>query len=169
LLALSFAAAWAPSAVASAVILRRRRGRQSTVFSTARAWLIGGAFALPATETIGVLVPLNSLRRGAEPVFGAGDYAAAGVFVLGVGIAALYAALTRLPALAISASVVLFTAFSAFATGFDVGLIVGNFSNIDLSGFWPPEWDWVIGETGTWWWPPSWEFGAPQLPNPLME
>src|SRR5690606_364576 len=34
LLALSFAAAWAPSAVASAVILRRRRARQSTVFST---------------------------------------------------------------------------------------------------------------------------------------
>src|SRR5690606_32143718 len=67
LLALSFSVACAPAAVASAVILRRRRARQSTVFSTAIAWLIGGAFALPATETIGVLVPLNSLRRGAEP------------------------------------------------------------------------------------------------------
>lgn len=166
---LRFAGAWIPAAVASWAVISRRGATPTVGLNSAFAWLLAGAFALPAAETVGVLRPLSSLRRGAEPVFGAGDYAAAGVFVLGVGIAALYAALTRLPALAISASVVLFTAFSAFATGFDVGLIVGNFSNIDLSGFWPPEWDWAIGETGTWWWPPSWEFGAPQLPNPLME
>ena len=169
LLALTFAGAWAPAAVASAVILRRRRARQSTVFSTALAWLIGGAFALPATETIGVLVPLNSLRRGAEPVFGSGDYAAAGLFVLGIGLAALYAAITDLPALSVTSSVILFTIFAAAAVGFSLPLIVRNLTNINLDGYWPLDWGWVIGETGQWWWPPSWEFGAPLRANPLVE
>ena len=169
LLALSFAAACAPAAVASAVILRRRRARQSTVFSTAIAWLIGGAFALPATETIGVLVPLNSLRRGAEPVFGSGDYAAAGLFVLGIGLAALYAAITDLPALSVTSSVILFTIFAAAAVGFSLPLIISNLTSINLDGYWPPDWAWAIGETGQWWWPPSWEFGAPLRTNPIVE
>lgn len=133
------------------------------------AWVFAGAFALPAAETIGVLVPTSSLRRGLDPVFGAGDYAAAGVFVLGIGLAALYSAISRLPALAVSASVLMFTVFASAAVGFSIPLIISNLTNINLDGYWPPDFAWAIGETGTWWWPPSWEFGAPLRANPIVE
>src|SRR5690606_3083500 len=114
-------------------------------------------------------VPLNSLRRGAEPVFGSGDYAAAGLFVLGIGLAALYAAITDLPALSVTSSVILFTIFAAAAVGFSLPLIISNLTSINLDGYWPPDWAWAIGETGQWWWPPSWEFGAPLRTNPIVE
>ncbi|HEX6947731.1 MAG TPA: phosphonate ABC transporter, permease protein PhnE [Acidimicrobiia bacterium] len=169
LISLYFAAAWAPAAVATALVLRRRRVAPANLFTSGFAWILAGAFALPAAETIGVLVPLSSLRRGVDPVFGAGDYAAAGVFALGIGLAAFYAAITRLPALAVSASVILFTIFAGAAVHFDIPLFFRNLANVDLAGYWPPDWEWAIGETGTWWWPPSWEFGAPQRANPLVE
>ncbi len=169
LLALYFGAAWIPAALASVFVLRRRQTRTASIVSTAFAWVLAGTFALPAAETIGVLIPTSSLRRGVDPVFGAGDYAAAGVFVLGIGIAALFAAITMLPALSVTASVILFTVFASAAVGFSIPLIIENLSNIDLSGYWPPDFAWAIGETGTWWWPPSWEFGAPLRANPLLE
>ncbi len=169
LLALTFGGAWVPAALASAFVLRRKGTRPSTITNTAFAWVLAGVFALPAAETIGVLIPTSSLRRGVDPVFGAGDYAAAGLFVLGIGIAALYAAITRLPGLSVTSSVVLFTVFASAAVGFSIPLIIENLRSIDLSGYWPPDFGWVIGETGTWWWPPSWEFGAPQRANPLVE
>lgn len=169
LLALLFAAAWIPVALGSAFVLRRKEVRPATVTSTALAWVLSGAFALPAAETVGVLVPTSSLRRGVDPVFGAGDYAAAGVFVLGIGLAALYAAVTALPALSVTSSVILFTVFAAAAVGFSIPLIVRNLTNINLDGYWPPDFAWAIGETGTWWWPPSWEFGAPLRANPIVE
>lgn len=169
LLALTFAGAWLPVAVASVFVLRRKATQSSTVTATAFAWILAGAFALPAAETIGVLVPTSSLRRGVDPVFGGGDYAAAGVFVLGIGIAALYAAITRLPGLSVVSSVILFTVFASAAVGFSIPLIAKNLSSIDLSGYWPPDFAWAIGETGTWWWPPSWEFGAPLRANPIVE
>lgn len=169
ILAITFAGAWVPTALASAFVLWRRGVQHSSVFTTAFAWVLAGAFALPAAETIGVLVPTSSLRRGLDPVFGAGDYAAAGVFVLGIGLAALYSAISRLPALAVSASVLMFTVFASAAVGFSIPLIISNLTNINLDGYWPPDFAWAIGETGTWWWPPSWEFGAPLRANPIVE
>src|SRR5690606_11163410 len=57
LLALSFAGAWVPAALASAYVLWRKGVRSASVFNSTFAWVLGGAFALPAAETIGVLVP----------------------------------------------------------------------------------------------------------------
>src|SRR5690606_13986973 len=61
------------------------------------------------------------------------------------------------------------TVFASAAVGFSMPKIIENLSNIDLSGYWPPDFAWAIGKTGTWWWPPSWEFGAPLRANPLVE
>lgn len=169
LLCVQFAGAWAPAGLASAVVLWRYGVQPTSAINTVFAWLLGGAFALPAAETIGVLVPTSSLRRGVEPVFGTGDYMAAGLFVAGIGLAFFFAAANGLPSLATSTTVVLFTFFAAAAVGFSIPRLIDNLLNIDLSLFWPPDFAWAIGETGTWWWPPSWEFGAPLRENPLVE
>src|SRR5690606_260395 len=136
---------------------------------TATAWIVGAAFALPAAETVGVLVPLSSLRRGAEPVFGSGDYAAAALFVLGIGLAALYSAITELPALSVTSSAILFAVGGAAAVGFAIPLRVDSLTSLDLGGHWPPGFGGAIGETGPWWWPASWEFGAPLRTNPIVQ
>jgi phosphonate transport system permease protein len=125
--------------------------------------------ALPAAETLGVLVPTSSLRRGVEPVFGTGDYMAAGLIVIGVGAAALLAAATKLPALATTATVALFTIFAGASVGFTIPGLIEGFGNIvNVPNFWPPDFAWAIGD-GDWWWLPSWEFGAPLRANPLVE
>ena len=169
LLSVQFAAAWAPAAFATAIVLARLGIGPTSVVNAGVAWLLGGAFSLPAAVTLGVLTPISSLRRGVEPVFGAGDYMAIGLIVFAVGSAAFLAAVTRLPALATTAVVVLLTVFAGSSVGFTIPGLIENIANIvNIPNFWPPDFGWAIGE-GTWWWLPSWEFGAPLRANPMVE
>lgn len=169
LLCLRFAAAWLPVGVACAWMARRKGVRPASVVNTALIWVLGGAFAIPAAQTLGVLRPIDSLRRGLEPEFGRGDYAMIALIVAAVGLAAFLAAVTRLPGLATGSAVILFTAFAGASVGFTIPGLIANFSNIaNLPNFWPPDFGWAIGE-GSWWWLPSWEFGAPLRANPIIE
>jgi phosphonate transport system permease protein len=169
LLCLQFAGAWAPAAVATSAVLARLGTRPTSVVNTGIAWLLGGAFSLPAAETLGILTPISSLRRGVEPVFGTGDYMAIGLVVFAAGSAAFLAAAARLPALAATAIVVLFTVFAGASVGFTIPGLIENIAGIvNIPNFWPPDFAWAIGD-GTWWWLPSWEFGAPLRANPLVE
>jgi phosphonate transport system permease protein len=168
-LCLQFAAAWIPAGIACAWVARRHRARPASSLNTVLVWILGGAFAIPAAQTLGVLRPIDSLRRGLEPEFGRGDYAIIALIVAAVGLAAFLAAVTRLPGLATGSAIILFTVFAGASVGFTITGLIAKFSNIaNLPNFWPPDFGWAIGE-GTWWWLPSWEFGAPLRANPIIE
>jgi phosphonate transport system permease protein len=169
LVCVQFAAAWVPAGLACGVVVFRRGGTLSSSFNTALLWVVGGALAIPAAEALGILRPIDSLRRGLEPVFGKGDYMTLALFVGVLGIATFLAVVTRLPALAATSAVVLFTLFAGAVVGFTIPGLIRNFANIvNIPNFWPPDFGWAIGD-GTWWWLPSWEFGAPLRDNPLVE
>lgn len=169
LMCLRFAAAWAPAGIACAIVVGKRRLLPSAMFNTALMWVIGGAFAIPAAQTLGILRPIDSLRRGVEPVFGKGDYMIIALIVGVLGIATFLAVVTRLPTLATVSAVLLFTAFAGASVGFTIpGLIRNIAAVVDVPNFWPPDFAWAIGN-GNWWWLPSWEFGAPLRANPLVE
>lgn len=168
-LCLQFAAAWIPVGIACAWVARRKGARPASSANTALVWILGGAFAVPAAQTLGVLRPIDSLRRGLEPEFGRGDYAIIALVISTVGLAAFLAAVTRLPGLATGSAVILFTVFAGASVGFTIPGLIAKITNIvNLPNFWPPDFGWAIGE-GSWWWLPSWEFGAPLRENPLIE
>jgi phosphonate transport system permease protein len=70
----------------------------------------------------------------------------------------------------VAAALVVFTIFAATQVGFSLNRITENLDNARdfLRRFWPPDFDWAIGE-GSWWWLPSWEFGSNASPNALIE
>lgn len=68
------------------------------------------------------------------------------------------------------AALIVFTVFAAREVGFSFARITENLDNakLFLERFWPPDFEWAIGD-GSWWWLPSWEFGSGQSPNALIE
>lgn len=169
LLCLRFGAAWVPAGLATAAVAFRRGVRPSSTFNTALMWVLGGAFAVPMAEVMGILVPVDQLRRGQEAIFGAGDYMIIAAIVTMLGASMFLSGITGLPALAASAGVITFTVFAASAVGFDfVTLFTAIGGVTGVPNLWPPAFEWAIGG-GTWWWPGSWDFGNPFIPNPLVE
>jgi phosphonate transport system permease protein len=169
LLCIRFAAAWLPAGLAAGFVVSKHRARPSSVVNTVVMWLVGGAFAIPAAETLGVIRPIESLRRGLEPEFGRGDYVIVALVIAALGIATFLSVATRLPGLATASAVLLLTAFAGSAVGFTIpGLIANIRAIVDIPNFWPPDFTWAIGD-GNWWWIPSWEFGAPTRSNPAVE
>ncbi len=170
LLSLKFGLAFTPMAIASAVVAHRGGARPSSVFNAGLMWLVGGAAAPPLAEALGVLLPLDQLRRGQEPTFDATDYVVMSVIVSTLGGSTLLAVRSKLPALATGAAVVIFTLFAGSVVGFSLTQLftaitgITEVPNLDRG----PNFAWAIGD-GTWWWPPSWDFGNPFVPNPLVE
>ena len=168
LLVLGFAAAWAPAAVAAAAFAWRKGAVRSKAVNVGFAWLGAAGMALPAGQGFGVIVPVESLIRGREPVFGGGDYAIAGLALGLIGAAALLAAVTRLPSLVAVSTVVFFTLYAGAQVGFSLPDLLRDFGNVTkIPNFWPPDFGWAIGG-GDWWWIPSWEFGSATRANPLI-
>jgi phosphonate transport system permease protein len=169
LLSLRFGAAWLPAGLAAGYAVSKHRARPTSAINAVLMWVVGGVFAIPAAETLGVIRPIESLRRGLEPEFGRGDYVIVALVVAALGIATFLSVATRLPGLATVSTVLLFTAFAGSAVGFTVPGLIQNIRNIvNIPNFWPPDFGWAIGD-GTWWWIPSWEFGAPLRANPAVE
>lgn len=169
LISLRFAGAWLPAALASGFVAHQKGSRPSSVFNVAMLWLIAGAFALPMAEALDVLVPLDQLRRGQESSFGTTEYMTISGIVGILGLSALFASISKLPALVVGAGFLLFTAFAGAAVGFSLPVLFGNLGKLsEIPNSWPPDFAWAIGN-GNWWWPPSWEFGDPFLANPLVE
>lgn len=169
LLAIGYAAAWMPAAVATAVFARRRGVQPTGSVNIALLWMVGAAVAIPAGSTLDVIHPLDGLRRGQEAVFGTGDYAVTALAIGLFGIAALLAFVTTLPNLATVSVVAFMTAYAGAEVGFTIPGLIANIQNIvNVPNFWPPDFGWAIGD-GTWWWVPSWEFGNPNRGNPIVE
>lgn len=171
LLAVQFGLAWIPAALVVGGIILRRGIRPSTSVAVAAVWTVAGAIAVPAAVAFGVLTPIESLGRNDVPSFGGGDYAVVAFSIGLLGGSALLAAVRRLPGAAALAAVVFGTVFSGAQVGFTIPGLVENIANIvNIPNFWPPDFGWAVGDTGTWWWVPSWEFGArPGSVNPIVE
>ncbi len=169
LLCLRLAGAWLPAAVASAIIARRRGASLSGVLNGATLWLAGALVALPAGSTFDVIHPVEGLRRGLEPTFGAGDYAIIALAVGSFGLAATLGLITRLPLLATISSLTFMTAYAGAQVGFTVPGLIENIAGITrVPNLLPPDFGWAIGN-GDWWWIPSWEFGSATRANPIVE
>jgi phosphonate transport system permease protein len=169
-LVLRFAGAWAVTAVTIAIILWQRGSRPSAAVNTALAWLGAAAMVLPAAATFDVLVPLEYLNRNEEPVYGAGFFVFAAFTVGLIGGAASVGTAARLPVITLGASILFLTVFAGAQVGFSVAALFRDFGKVtEVPNFWPPDFGWAIGDSGTWWWPPSWEFGSATRANPLIE
>jgi phosphonate transport system permease protein len=169
LLCTQFALAFTPAALASAVIAKRHGANFTAAVNAGIAWLLAGAFALPAAVTLDVLTPVSSVRQGVEPIFGSGDYILIGLIVGGIAFAAFLGVMTKLPGLAVASVILISTWFAGASVGFSIPALLRGIAGIaDAPNFWPPDFGWAIGD-GTWWWLPSWEFGAPLRANPLVE
>ncbi len=169
LTALQFAGAWAPAGLATAAVAARHGARPSSVTNVVLIWLFAGALALPATQTFGLLVPLDELLRGTESEFGVGVYMTVAMLIAGLGVAAFLAVITRLPTLGTVSGFLIITLFAGATVGFSIPAVIAGFADIvNVPNLWPPDFGWAIGD-GSWWWLPSWEFGAPERTNPLVE
>lgn len=169
LLCLGVAAAWIPAALAAALVVRHGDTAPSALVNTVVVWLAGGVLSVPAAFTLGVLEPVDRLRRNQEAVFGGGDYAVIGLAVAAFGIAATIALATRLPHIATLSIVLFMTVYAGARVGFTIPGLVENLGNIlNVPNLWPPDFGWAIGG-GDWWWLPSWEFGSATRANPLIE
>jgi phosphonate transport system permease protein len=125
--------------------------------------------ALPAGVTLGVINPVESLVRGAEPVFGAGDYAITALAIGMFGFGVMFAFLSRLPVVGTISALSFMTLYAGAQVGFTIPGLIDNITNIvNVPNFWPPDFGWAIGD-GSWWWVPSWEFGDPNRANPIVE
>lgn len=169
LVSLLYGLSWLPTAIAAAVFAHRQGVRPSGAFNIAALWLFGATLAIPAGSTLDVIHPLEGLRRGEEAVFGSGDYAITALAIGMIGLAALLSFVTKLPNLATASTLVFMTIYAGAQVGFTIPGLIENVANIvNVPNFWPPDFDWAIGE-GSWWWVPSWEFGDPNRANPIVE
>lgn len=169
LLCVKFALAWVPAGIASALVVSRSGRRPMAAINAAVLWLAAGAFSLPMAEVLGVLRPIDTLRRNQEPTFGTGEYVIVAMVVTALAVSYLLAVMANVPSLGVTAAVLTFTWFAGSGVGFSIPAFFGNIAKIvELPRLWPPGFTWAIG-SGNWWWVPSWEFGDPFLANPLVE
>lgn len=169
LLSIQYALAWLPAAIAAAAVAFRCGVAPSGAVNTALVWLAGALFAVPAGSTLDIIHPVEGLLRGAEPVFGTGDYAITALAIGMFGLGAMFAFISRLPTLGTVSVVLFMTVYAGAQVGFTIPGLIENISNIvNVPNFWPPDFDWAIGG-GHWWWVPSWEFGNPNQTNPIVE
>jgi phosphonate transport system permease protein len=167
-LSLQMALAWLVAGIAvGAVIYRKERSNIRTA-GILFGWAGAGLLTLPAAVAYDVLKPLESVI-GEPDAFGVGTYAFIGLAIGFVGGAALISAATLVNSITIASTVVFLTVYAAAQVGFTIPGLIRNVANItQVPNFWPPDFDWAIGN-GDWWWLPSWEFGSETRANPLIE
>lgn len=155
------AAFWLIPGVASAIVV----GRRTSPSAGANVGLLwAGAGALIAPMAVG----FGYLEDGSDEVSIAAFMIASFVTAF-VGGAATLSGATGVRGLGIGSVVIAITVFAAAQVGFSLFTLIENVANIqNIPNFWPPDFEWAIGE-GTWWWLPSWDFGAPLRPSPLIE
>lgn len=169
ILSLGYTLAWLPAAAGAALFAFRRGSTSSQSINIALAWVAAAAIALSAGVTFGVIEPIESLRRGVEPVFGGGHYAVTALTIGLIGIATMFGSLSQLPALTASSVLIFMTVFAGSQVGFTIPGLVENISNIvNVPNLLPPDFDWAMGDA-QWWELHKWEFGAPNRANPLVE
>jgi phosphonate transport system permease protein len=159
-LVIRFAAAWIPIGLASGAVMLRQGHRPTAALNVAIVWVLAGALAVPGAVTFGALVPIESLAPNQEPSFSAGIFAFFGLVTGLLGISAMTSSMTKLPLLGAIAGVGFFSAFAGAQVGFTIPGLIERFGQLDelADDFWPPKWDWAMGEEAFARWPGIWRF-----------
>jgi phosphonate transport system permease protein len=158
---LRLAGYWLSPGLVSGILVARRSSRSAGA-NVALLWAGAGALIAPMAVGFGYLEA--GTGEVAMSVFMVASFSAALV-----GGGATVAGTTGVRGFAVGAVVVAITVFAAAQVGFSIFTLIENIANIqNIPNFWPPDFEWAIGE-GSWWWFPSWDFGAPLRPSPLVE
>jgi phosphonate transport system permease protein len=116
-----------------------------------------------------VLVPVAWLGPVDEPSYGGGIFAFIGFVAAFVGFAGMLSMLSGLPSLGAGAAALALTAYAGAQVGFTIPGLIENIGSIGDTDMWPPDFDWAIGDSGTWWALWTWEFGPRTIGDPLVE
>ena len=158
---LRLAAFWLVPGIVSGILVARRRSLSAGT-NVALLWAAAGALIAPMAVGFGYLE--GGTAEVSVAVFMVASFSAAFV-----GGAPTISGATGVRGLGIGSVVIAITVFAAAQVGFSLFTLIENIANIqNIPNFWPPDFEWAIGE-GTWWWFPSWDFGAPLRPSPLVE
>lgn len=131
-------------------------------WSTALLWGLGGALVAPLASA------MDLLPDSGEPL-GPGPFIVAGAVAALIGGSALLSALSGVRTIAVIGSTIVLTTFAGIKVDFTIVELITDFANFAKAPtFWPPDFNWAIGE-GVWWNITTWDFGNPHLPNPLIE
>ncbi len=167
---LRFAAAWLPTAGASAWVAFRRGSGASQALNVGLIWVVAGGAGSLAVLSFDVLVPVAWLGPVDEPSYGWGIFAFIGLVTALIGVSGMLSVLSDLPSLGAGAAALFVTAFAGAQVGFTIPGLIENIGNIvNVPNLWPPDFDWMVGDTGTWWHVWTWEFGSRTVGDPLIE
>ena len=156
-----FALVWALAGTCVAWVTRRHR-RNINVMNLVALWGVAGLILAPLASA------LDQLDVGEGAVDG-GAFVVWGIVLAMIGGAATLASLTGVSGIAVAGGFLLLTWFAGAQIGFTLTGLIDNIANIgNIPDFWPPNFEWAIGE-GVWWNPVTWDFGSPNQPNPLIE
>jgi phosphonate transport system permease protein len=167
--AIRFAAAWLPVGVAAAWVASRRGTSPTAALNTGVIWAAGGGVAFLMVLAFDVLVPVAWLGPVDEPSYGGGIFAFIGFVAAFVGFAGMLSMLSGLPSLGAGAAALALTAYAGAQVGFTIPGLIENIGSIGDTDMWPPDFDWAIGDSGTWWALWTWEFGPRTIGDPLVE
>ena len=152
---------WAVAGASVTWVVRRHRPSANTLNLIA-LWGLAGLMLTPLAAA------LDQLDAG-DGVIGGGAFVVWGIVLAMIGGSATLASLTGVFSVAIVGGFLLLTWFAGAQIGFTLTGLIDNIANIgNIPDFWPPNFEWAIGE-GVWWNPVSWDFGSPNQPNPLIE
>jgi phosphonate transport system permease protein len=164
-----FSAAWLPVAVPAAWIAFQRGVKPTGAFNVGLIWVAAGGVGFLSALAFDVLMPVAWLGPVDEPSYGGEIFALIGFVTALVGLSGMLSILSGLPSLGAGAVALVLTAYAGAQVGFTLPGLIENIGNIGDTDLWPPDFDWAIGDTGTWWALWTWEFGPRTVGDPLID
>lgn len=167
---IGFAAAWLPLAGAATWLGFRRGIRPTKAVNMGVMWLGAAIGGYLSVLSFGVLVPIDWLGPVDEPSYSGSIFAFIGFVTALIGISGSFSILSKLPSLAAAVVGLVLTGYAGTQVGFTIPGLIENIGNVtNVPNVWPPDFDWAIGDSGTWWQLWTWEFGARTVGDPLIE
>ena len=164
-----FAAAWLPGGAAAAWMTARRAARPSAAWNVGLIWVVAGGAGYLAALSFEVLVPVAWLGPVDEPSYGVGIFILTGFVTALVGLSGMLSQMSGLASLGAAVAAMFMTVYAGAQVGFTIPGLIENIGNITKTNLFPPDFSWMVGESGSWWLPWSWEFGSRTVGDPLIE
>ena len=169
-IAIRFAAAWLPTGAAAGWMALRRNVRPSEALNVGVLWVVAGGAGFMAALAFDVLIPAAWLGPIDEPNYSGGIFVVIGFVTALVGFSATLSLLSGMRSLGAAVAGMYMTAFAGAQVGFTIPGLVENVGNItQVPNLLPPDFSWMVGDTGAWWQPWTWEFGRRTVGDPLVE
>ena len=129
----------------------------------------GGGAGYLAALSFEVLVPVAWLGPVDEPSYGVGIFILTGFVTALVGLSGMLSQMSGLASLGAAVAAMFMTVYAGAQVGFTIPGLIENIGNITKTNLFPPDFSWMVGESGSWWLPWSWEFGSRTVGDPLIE